>query len=157
MNLNFFENFRMDVLSGEHDLVNDDIKLGFITDEVFPHKKEKNNNWFKYRKYEVNPGGHYPQGGISLTDKKVFFNGRVPTFSADDIRIERSFFNPANVSYAILYNDTNKCKFAIGYQCVKDFRTTLFRAGFLPVSIRWGYEVKWARDGILTIENGGYV
>ena len=116
----FFDQFLVDVQEGLHDLENDSIKVGLITNAVTPAVTDTDPRWgaggtTNFSTNQVTPGGNYATGGPAAANPSVTLSGGAGVFDADDISITQNASNPTNARWGIIYNDTATGKNAIGY------------------------------------------
>jgi len=112
-----FEEFADQLGSENHNLENggDTIKLGLITNVATPLITATTPTWTDYSGNEVTPGGNYAAGGPTLANQSYTEVDGVATFDADNITIAQDAANFTDADWAILYNDTNGTKMAIGF------------------------------------------
>lgn len=116
----FFDQFLVDVQEKIHDLENDVIKVGLITNAVTPAATTTDPRWgaggtTNFSTNQVTPGGNYATGGPTAANPSVTLSGGAGVFDADDISILQNASNPTDARWGILYNDTATGKNAIGF------------------------------------------
>jgi hypothetical protein len=114
-----FQQFYVDVQEGLHDLENDTIKFGIITDAVTPAAGDADPRWgaggsTNFATSQVTAGGNYASGGPVVGNPTVTLASGKGRFDGDDISIAQDGSNPSNGRRAIVYNDTDSGKRAIG-------------------------------------------
>lgn len=118
--ITFYEQFYVDVQTAVHDLENDVIKLGLVTNSYSPNQADSDPRWgagggTNVSSNEVSPGGNYSAGGPTLANNSVTLSFGQGDFDADDITIAQDPGNPSNAAWGIIYNDTAAGKQAIGF------------------------------------------
>jgi hypothetical protein len=117
----FFDQFLVDSLEGLHDLENDTIKVGLTDGSVTtPSATTADPRWgaggtTNLASEEVTPGGNYASGGAAAANPAVTLTGGLAQFDADDVSWAQNASNPTDATWAIIYNDTDAGKRAIGY------------------------------------------
>lgn len=112
-----FNRFKMDVGLKIHDLENDVLKFGLITNAVTPAANTSDPRWgagggTNLSSNQVSAGGNYASGGPSLSNPTYTESGGTATRDAGDVSIAQNASNPTNARWGIYYNDT-----ATGKQC----------------------------------------
>lgn len=115
-----FDQYLVDEAEGIHDLENDTIKVGIVTNSTVPAATTDDPRWgasgtTNFSSNEVTPGGNYSSGGSTAANPGVTLSGGAAVFDADDISISQDGSNPSGAYWGIIYNDTATGKNAIGY------------------------------------------
>lgn len=113
-----FDQFLVDCLEKIHDLENDTIKLGLITNAVTPTAADSDPRWgagggTNFDTNEVTPGGNYTAEGETVANPAVTLTGGLAQFDGDDVLIAVHASNPTNARWGIIYNST-----PAGNQCI---------------------------------------
>lgn len=116
----YFEQWLVDVQEQFHDLEGDVIKIGLIDSTQTPLTTSADPRWgaggtTNFATDEVTPGGNYPAGGPTAANNSVTLVSNAGIFDADDISILQDGSNPTDARWAIIYNDTDTGKRAIGF------------------------------------------
>lgn len=116
----FFDQYLVDVQEGLHDQENDSFKLGLITSAVTPVATTTDPRWgaggsTNLSSSQVTPGGNYSSGGPAIANPTVTLSSGSAVFDADDVAIAQAAGNPNNARWAIIYNDTDTGKRALGF------------------------------------------
>lgn len=116
----FFDQFLVDVLEKLHDLENDTFKVALITNAVTPAATTSDPRWgagggTNLSSSQVTPGGNYVSGGATIGNPAVTLTGGLAMFDGDDVSWAQNASNPTNAEWAIIYNDTDTGKRAVGY------------------------------------------
>lgn len=116
----FFDQYLADVQEALHDQENDTFKLGLVTDVVTPSATTSDPRWgaggsTNLSTNQVTPGGNYASGGPTIGNPTVTLSGGAGVFDGDDVAISQDAGNPADARWAIIYNDTDAGKRAIGF------------------------------------------
>lgn len=115
-----FDQFMVDMAEKLHDLENDTIKVALITSVVTPSATTSDPRWgagggTNLSTNQVTPGGNYVTGGATAANPAVTLTGGLAMFDADDVSWAQNASNPTDAEWAIIYNDTDAGKRAIGY------------------------------------------
>lgn len=110
-----FDQFLVDVQEGLHDLENDTIKLGIVTNSTVPTATTADPRWgaggtTDFSANEVTPGGNYSTGGPTLANPTVTLSGGAGVFDTDDVSIAQDASNPSGAYWGFVYNDTDTGK-----------------------------------------------
>lgn len=113
-----FDQARIDVFNGVHDLTNDDIKVAFISSASTPSQSTAAPHFGGTGTTDLSTnevtGGDISAGGKALANQAV--SGDPNTlFNADDVAIANNASNPSNVRHLIYYNNTDANKRCLGY------------------------------------------
>lgn len=143
----FFDQFLVDVQEKLHDLENDTIKVGIVTNATVPAATTADPRWgaggtTNFSSNEVTPGGNYSTGGPAAANNTVTLSGGAAVFDADDISITQNGSNPSGAYWGIIYNDTDTGKRAIGYVELGG-----------PVDLSAGdFSIAWNASGISSLD-----
>ena len=116
----FFDQFLVDVLEKLHDLENDVFKVGLTDGTTTPATTTADPRWgaggtTNFAAEEVTPGGNYAAGGATPAAPAVVLTGGLAEFDAGDVSWLQHASNPTDATWAIIYNDTDAGKRAVGY------------------------------------------
>lgn len=119
----FFDQFLVDVMEGVHDLENDTIKYGIITDiSPIPSATTADPRWgvggttnFSTSEVTIGSPSAYQTGGPTIANPTVTLSAGAAVFDMDDVTLSQMTGNPTNGRWAIIYNDTATGKNAIGF------------------------------------------
>lgn len=101
--LTIFEEAKLALLDGTHDLDTHVIKVCFISNAVVPTAADATPAKATYT--EVS-GGTFTAGGETMTVSLTEAGGTVTLDFTTDISNLKNASNPSNVYYALIYNDT---------------------------------------------------
>jgi len=145
--LKVFDDFALQLGQGQHDFLNDTLRLGFIDDTITPDVKDIAPTWDKYKNYEVSFAGGYISGGMILEFviyemlPKIVNGEKITTLKASNLFLPQNDAGFINASWGILYNDTNDTDIALAYICLGG-----------PISEKDGpVEIVWNKSGILNL------
>lgn len=110
--LTIFEEAKLALLDGTHDLDTNVIKVCFISNATVPTAADLTPAKADYT--EVS-GGNFTAGGDTMTVSLTEAGGTVTLDFTTDISKAKNASNPANIYYALIYNDTAAGKDAIGF------------------------------------------
>ena len=133
-----FDQALVDVWEKLHDLENDDIRAALITNAVTPLATTADPRWgagggTDFSTNQVTPGGNYASGGAAVANPSVALTGGLAMFDGDNITWAQDAANPANAAWALLYNNTDPGKRAIGFVDIGG----VFDMTTGPLSINW--------------------
>jgi len=140
--LTLFNEFRTQVLEGEHDLnATDTIKVALITNATVPTASTTTPVLADFT--EVT-GTNYTAGGATVTTPVVTnVSGPTYKFDGDNISWTQNGAGPTDIYYAILYNDTQAADMAIA------FIDMTVDSGTTPISLAAGnVAINWNASGI---------
>lgn len=132
----YFDQFYTDEGLGVHDLSNNTVKWGLVTNAVVPSRSTPDPRWgaggtTNFAAQEVTPGGTYISGGTDLSSTFTKDNG-TSTHGASVVSWAANAANPQDAAYAIAYNDVTAGKQCI---CFVDLAGPLdMRAGPLTIT-----------------------
>lgn len=141
-----FSQAKIDLGNKVFNLATDSVKFALVTAVVTPAEADAGPHFggtgtTNYATNQVTPGGSYATGGPALTTKVFNASGANAKWDADDVSITQNVLNPTNARWAILYDDTDANKRAVGFLdlgVARDLTTGLFT-------------VTWAAAGIFTL------
>ena len=113
-----FDQARIDLLNGVHNLTSDDIKVAMISSATTPAQNDAAPHFGGTGTTDLSTnevtGGNVAAGGLALDNQSV--SGDPNTlFNADDEVIAASGSNPSNVRSLIYYNNTDSNKRCLGF------------------------------------------
>ena len=112
----------------------DVLKFGLITNAVTPTETDAAPHFggtgtTNYATNQVTAGGNYAAGGPTLTTQVFVAASPNAKFDFDDVAIAQNAGNPTNAWWAIIYNNTDTSKRALGFidlGSVRDLTTGAF-------------------------------
>ena len=113
--LTLFNEFRSQVLQGEHDLnATDTIKVALITNAVVPTASTTTPTLADFTQVS---GTNYPNASSNVIANPVVSNvsGATYKFDGDNIQWTQNASGPTDIYYGIIYNDTNASDMAIAF------------------------------------------
>ena len=113
-----FDQARIDLMNGVHNLTSNDIKVAFISSATTPSQSDAAPHFGGTGTTDLSTnevtGGDIAAGGKALANESV--SGDPNTlFNADDVSIASNGANPSNVRSLIYYNNTDANKRALGF------------------------------------------
>ena len=138
----FFDQFLVDMAEGLHDLENDVIKVGLVTNVTTPADTTADPRWgaggtTNFKTNEVTPGGNYVVDGATPATPSVTLAGGQAEIDWGDVSWAQNASNPTDATWAIIYNSTDAGLRCIGYV---DIGGT-FNMTTGDLSITWGTPV----------------
>ena len=140
--LTLFNEFRSQVLQGEHDLnATDTIKVALITNAVVPTASTTTPTLADFTQVT---GTNYTAGGATITTPVVSnVSGATYKFDGDNVSWTQNASGPTDIYYGIIYNDTNASDMAIA------FIDMTVDSGTTPISLAAGnIAINWNASGI---------
>lgn len=110
--LTIFDEAKLALLDGTHDLDTHVIKVCFISNATVPTAGDATPVKADYT--EVS-GGNYTAGGDTMTVSLTESAGTVTLDFTTNISKASNASNPTNIYYALIYNDTDASDSAIGF------------------------------------------
>ena len=110
--LTIFDEAKLALLNGTHDLDTDTIKVCFINNTTVPTAGDTTPTKSDYT--EVS-GGNFTAGGDTMTVSLTESAGTVTLDFTTNISKASNASNPTDVYYALIYNDTDASDSAIGF------------------------------------------
>ena len=134
-----FEEFRLQMANGTHDLDTHTFKVALLTSATAPTASDATPQLGDYT--EVTAGGNYTAGGYTVTPSWTEAGGTA-TWDSDDPTWSQHASNPTNARYGLLYNDTATGDPAIGWVdlgttvdlSASDYTMTVNGSGWFTVS-----------------------
>lgn len=133
--LTIFDEAKLALLDGTHDLDTDVIKVMFISNTTVPAAGDLTPVKADYT--EVS-GGNFVAGGDTMTISLTESAGTVTYDFTTNISNAKNASNPSNVYYAICYNDTNAGKEALFFV---EIDTTGADGTAGLISLTWGANI----------------
>jgi len=112
--LTIFDEAKLALLDGTHDLNTDVIKVAFITNGTVPAAADLTPVLGDYTESSPLTGNYPGAGGFTMTATLVEVGGTVTYDYTTNIAMAKNALNPTNVYYALIYN-TSKTNQAIGF------------------------------------------
>jgi len=140
--LTLFNEFRSQVLTGEHDLnATDTIKVALISNSTVPTASTTTPVLADFT--EVS-GTNYTAGGATIGTPVVSnVSGATYKFDGDNVSWTQNAAGPTNIYYAILYNDSHVSDMAFA------FIDMTVDSGTTPISLAAGnISINWNASGI---------
>ena len=113
-----FDQARIDLLNGVHDLTNDDIKVATISSATTPAQNDAGPHFGGTGTTDLSTnevtGGEITAGGLALDSQTVSGDPNTLFNAADEV-IASNASNPSNVRSLIYYNNTDANKRALGF------------------------------------------
>lgn len=118
--IKWFAQGLLDLGLGNHNLATDVFKLGIINNTVAPAIGTPAPHWggtgtTNFASTQVSTGGTSYTGPITLASQSWTLVANVPTFRGADITLAQDAAGFTNGRYAIVYNNTDANKRAIGF------------------------------------------
>ena len=130
--ITIFDEAKLALLNGTHDLDTHVIKVCFIDNTTVPTASDTTPTKSDYT--EVS-GGNFTAGGDTMTVSLTEAAGTVTLDFTSNISNASNGSNPANVYYALIYNDTAASDDAIGFV---EIDVTGFDATGGALTLTWG-------------------
>jgi len=108
-----FDEAKLALLDGTHDLDTHAFKVGLVTNAVVPAVSDATPAFGDYT--EVTAGGGYTAGGTALTVALTEVGGTVTYDFTNNPVWTQNAGSPTDARWGIIYNNTNAGKEAIGY------------------------------------------
>jgi len=130
-----FDEAKLALLNGTHDLDTHVTKVMFISNATVPTAADTTPAKADYT--EVS-GGNFPAGGDTMTVSLTEAAGTVTYDFTTNISNLKNASNPTNVFYAVIYNDTDAGKAAIGFV---EIAAAGFDATGGDLTLTWGANI----------------
>ena len=141
-----FDYLTKGVLSGEHDLQNNDIRVGFINNSPAAVASDEAPSFDDYNEVY---GGPAPQGGRQLQNVTLVETAGDTPFDADNMQWTKGTGGPVDIYQAVIYNNSRSDNRAIA------FVDMTADGGVTPVDLSAtgnNIDLNWNANGIFVAE-----
>lgn len=140
--IKWFQQGLLDLGNKLHNLATDVLKVGIVTTATVPTMATADPRWgsggtTNFSTNQVSTAGGYT-APITLTGVSWALQSGVPTLRATDVVIPSNASGFTNGAYAILYNDTDTGKRALGYFELSSAGTATIATGSLTLNFQGG-------------------